>query len=225
MQLSKRTVEVLKNFNLINPQGLVFPEGSVLTHMPSKTSNIIVVADIDEEIKERFAVYDISQLLNCINAFETPQLVVDKLKIFVSDVNKIDLGEFTINSAAEAVIKPTPKIKFPESTIKLSFQLSKDMYKLLLKGIAIVESPSVAIIGDGEKIYFTGLDDNNSGKGQYSLPIGDTKESFRYVFPLDTINKLMAGTDYTVSIASAPAGFTISRFQGDRITYYLAVKA
>jgi hypothetical protein len=225
MELSKRTVEILHNFNIINPQGLVFPEGNTLTHMPAKTSNIIAVAGLDETIEQRFAVYDISQLLNCIRSFESPQIVVDELKIFISDVNKIDLGEFTLNSASEAVIKPTPHIKFPDAATKLSFTLSKESYKLLLKAIAIVESPSIAIIGDGDKLYFTGLDDNNSGKGQFKLPIGDTSEKFRYVFPLDTINKLMPGMDFTVSIASAPTGAVISRFAGDRLTYFLAVKA
>lgn len=225
MELSKRTVEVLKNFNIINPQGLVFPKGNKLTHMPLNSHNIIVTADLDETIEQRFAIYNVSQMLNCIGAFETPQLVVDNLKIHISDVNKIDLGEFTINSAAEAVIKPALEIQFPEKATKLSFQMTKDTYKLLLKGIAIVEAPSVAIIGDGEKIFFTGLDDSNAGKSDFKLPIGDTNEKFRYVFPLDTINKLMMGMDYTVSIAVAPAGFTISRFMGDRITYFLAVKA
>jgi hypothetical protein len=225
MELSQRTVEILNNFNVINPLGLVFPEGNTLTHMPAKSMNIIAVAEIDETIEQRFAVFNISQLLNCIRSFDTPQIVVDNLKIFISDVNKIELGEFVISSASEAVIKPTPKIKFPESSTQLSFQLTKEMYKLLLKGIAIVEAPSVALIGDGEQMFFTGLDENNSGKSEYKLPIGDTSEKFRYVFPLDTLNKLMQGMDYTVSIAAAPTGVVISRFAGDRLTYYLAIKA
>lgn len=224
MELSKRTVEILHNFNIINPQGLVWPEGNILTHKPEHSGNIIAVAELDETNDTRFAVYSVSQLLNCIRSFDTPQVVVDGLKIFISDTKRFELGEFVLNSAAEAVIKPIPKITFPTSA-NLSFTLSADIYKLLLKAVSIVEAPAIAIVGDGKQIYFTGLDTNNSGKGEFKVPIGDTDQDFRYTFPLDTINKLMAGQDYVVSITHAPTGATISQFKGDRITYYLAVKA
>ena len=66
MQISKRTIDILKNFNIVQ-SSIFFDEFNVIKQM-SLAGNIIAVADIEEELP-KFGIYNLSEFLGMINLF------------------------------------------------------------------------------------------------------------------------------------------------------------
>ena len=68
MKLSEKTLALLKNFSTIN-QSILFKKGNTLRTM-SVMKNILAEADIEEEIPQDFAIYDLVQFLNGIDLYD-----------------------------------------------------------------------------------------------------------------------------------------------------------
>ena len=66
MQLSKQTLDILKNFSEIN-NGILIKPGSELETI-STMKNILAKADISETFETEFAVYDLPEFLNLASA-------------------------------------------------------------------------------------------------------------------------------------------------------------
>jgi hypothetical protein len=110
IKLSKRTLDILKNFSTINT-GLIVNQGSVLnTLSPSK--NILAEARVDEVFTKSFAIWDLNKFLGTASLFKDPELT------FAGDVVTIKEGKNQIvyKAAEESTLKtPTKAIQFPEN--------------------------------------------------------------------------------------------------------------
>ena len=70
--LSKKTLDVLKNFSTIN-SSIVFRQGSTVRTI-SNAENILAKFTGEEVFPSDFAIYDLSQFLSGISLFNDPQL-------------------------------------------------------------------------------------------------------------------------------------------------------
>ena len=70
MKLSVDTVNILKNFSLINPS-IAFKAGNSLATM-SPQKSVMARADLDDHFPSDGAIYDLSRFLGVISLFETP---------------------------------------------------------------------------------------------------------------------------------------------------------
>ena len=70
--LSKKTLDVLKNFSTIN-SSIVFRKGSTVRTI-SNAENILAKFTGEEVFPTDFAIYDLSQFLSGISLFNDPQL-------------------------------------------------------------------------------------------------------------------------------------------------------
>ena len=70
--LSKKTLDVLKNFASIN-SSIVFRQGSTVRTI-SNAENILAKYTAEETFPVDFAIYDLSQFLSGITLFSDPQL-------------------------------------------------------------------------------------------------------------------------------------------------------
>ena len=76
MKLSESTVNLLKNFSSIN-QSILFKQGTKLRTI-SVMKNILVEANIDEELPKDFGIYDLNQFLNGLSLHSNPDLDFEK---------------------------------------------------------------------------------------------------------------------------------------------------
>lgn len=219
MILTQRTVEVIKNFAAINPNGMVWPVGNIIRIAPPTSKTMLVEATIEEDNADRFVILDLMQFYSALSSFDKPEVELDGVQIRMSDAGQFNHGTFILNTASEQIIKEPSTIKFPEEDT-ISFELDQATMSRLFKGIGIIAAPKIAIKGDGSEMYCVGYDPDNSGMNQYKVPLASTSDEFTFIFEIDHVNKLMKGMDYTVSISRRG----IARFQGDRITYYVASK-
>ena len=72
MKLSEKTVSLLKNFSSIN-QSLLFKKGNSLRTI-SLAKNILAEAELEDEIPQDFAIYDLNQFLNGLSLHQSPEL-------------------------------------------------------------------------------------------------------------------------------------------------------
>ena len=81
MKLSETTVNLLKNFSSIN-QSILFKAGSRLRTI-SVMKNILVEANITEELPKDFGIYDLNQFLNGLSLHGSPDLDFEKADDYV----------------------------------------------------------------------------------------------------------------------------------------------
>jgi hypothetical protein len=218
--LSQRTTELIKNFAAINPNGMVWPEGSTLSVDPPITKTMLAVAEIDEVNDNRFAILDLVQFYSALSTFDKPELELDGTRIRVSDAGELSNGTFMFNTASELIVKEPKQIAFPDEDT-ISFELTSAMVNKLFRGVGIIAASKIAIQGENGSMVAMGYDPENSGMNQYKIPLSDTSQDFTFVFEVDHLTKLMKGMDYVASIS--PRG--IARFKGDRLAYYIASKS
>ena len=84
IQLSKKTIDLLRNFSTINKSILIQP-GKFLQTM-SVNKNIIAMGQIAENIPEQMAIYDLPLFLGALSLFKKPWLhFPDNKKVVVYD--------------------------------------------------------------------------------------------------------------------------------------------
>ena len=115
---------------------------------------------------------------------------------------------------------PEKEIEFPDAEV--SFELSEDVFKKTINAANTLGLPEVVVQGDGKEIRILVADTGNTTSDSFSTVVGATDKTFRMIFKMENLNKLMEGT-YDVSLSSK----RISHFkrQSDTLNYWIALEA
>ena len=104
IQLSKKTVDILRNYSNINKSILINPGKFVQTMSVNK--NIIAMSTIGEAIPEQMAIYDLPLFLGALSLFKKPWLhFPDNKKVVVYDEETKGKTVFYY-SDPEIIVKP-----------------------------------------------------------------------------------------------------------------------
>lgn len=217
IEFSSDTISILKNFSQIN-QSLVFREGNVLATI-SLGKTVLAKASIAENVEADFAIYDMSKFLSVLSLFDSPTLKMNDDHVTISSGKKkvnykfADLSLFTGKDKIDPYSK---EIKLP--SIDVEFNLTKEIFADVKKALGVLRLPEIAVVGDGETIAIEAIDSKNSGSDVYSIDLGETDKTFRFIFKEENLKLLPQ--DYTVQISSK----CISKFTGSNVTYDIAVE-
>jgi len=210
MQISKSTVDILKNFASIN-QNILIKEGNVLTSR-TVAKNLFVSAKVDTDFPQEFGIYNLNQFLGVLSLFSDPELeLTDKSVIISQGKNKVQY----LFASPDVLDYPEKAITMPP--IDAKFELSEENLKSLLKAGAVLSSTDLRISGDGETITCTTLDPKNPSANTFSVEVGETGRTFEAFIKLETL-KLISGS-YTVSLSSKK----ITKFENSLIAYELYI--
>ena len=196
MKLSKKTIEVLKNFSGIN-QSIVVKEGNKLKTVNS-LKNILAHATVEENFPKEFAIYDLTEFLGLLSSISEPELTFNKSDVTVSsDTRKVK------NRYADTdyIVKPEKDIDMPESEIK--FKLSEEVYVSLEKVATILQLHDICLKGckKSGKILMCATNKKNDSSNDYSEEVGEgVTKNFNIVMKKENL-KIIPG-DYDVSISS-----------------------
>jgi len=217
--LSRKTLDVLKNFSTIN-SSIVFRKGSTVRTI-SNAENILAKFTGEEVFPVDFAIYDLSQFLSGISLFSDPQLEFDNenfvsirggrqsAKYFFSD------PEITLKSA------PEKNVKFPGSD--LQFNLTGEDLIALQKASAVYSLPDLTFqsIEGHDEIKLILRDKENDTSNTYDLTVaGSTTGTYTLDLKIENI-RLLPG-DYTVKVSQ----HLISEWTNVNtdLTYYIALE-
>jgi len=217
--LSKKTLDVLKNFSTIN-SSIVFRKGSTVRTI-SNAENILAKFTGEEVFPADFAIYDLSQFLSGISLFNDPQL-----EFTSSDFVSIRGGRQSAKyyfSDPEITLKSAPEknVNFPGAD--LQFNLTGDDLIALQKASAVYGLPDLTFQSEEglDTIKIILRDKENDTSNTYDITVGGCSTgTYSLDVKIDNI-RLLPG-DYTVKVSK----HLISEWTNTNVdlTYYVALE-
>ena len=174
MKLENRTMQILKNFAMINPS-MLFREGSVQTTIAPQR-NILARSTIKEEFPQEFAIFDLSRFLGVLSLFNEPEIDYDENRVLISQGRQKVAYTFADPELIVAPPSKTPNVQNPE----VSFRLTTDNL-----GTNIT-------IGVGKP--------SDPTSDTFKIEVGVSNHSFKFAFKAENI-KILSG-DYDVELSS-----------------------
>ena len=217
--LSKKTLDVLKNFSTIN-SSIVFRKGSTVRTI-SNAENILAKFTGEEVFPSDFAIYDLSQFLSGISLFNDPQL-----EFTSNDYVSIRGGRTSAKyyfSDPEITLKSAPEknVQFPGAD--LQFNLTGDDLIALQKASAVYGLPDLTFQSEEglDTIKLILRDKENDTSNTYDLSVaGCATGTFSLDVKIENI-RLLPG-DYSVKVSK----HLISEWTNTNVdlTYYIALE-
>ena len=217
--LSKKTLDVLKNFSTIN-SSIVFRKGSTVRTI-SNAENILAKFTGEEVFPSDFAIYDLSQFLSGISLFNDPQL-----EFTSNDFVSIRGGRTSAKyyfSDPEITLKSAPEknVNFPGAD--LQFNLSGDDLIALQKASAVYGLPDLTFQSEEglDTIKLILRDKENDTSNTYDLSVaGCCTGTYSLDVKIDNIRVLPG--DYSIKVSKA----LISEWSNANVdlTYYIALE-
>lgn len=213
MQLSAKTIAILKNFATINPSIVLKPGHVISTISPNKT--IMARAVVPDEFAGTYGIYSVNQFIGANSLFENPEVEFGENSVrFVSGGNSTNLQYC---EPATILVPPDKEIKLP--SVDVDIKLTNKNIQDVLKGLGVFGLPDIAVVGDGKNISLQALDSKGGTSNSYKIVVGETGLTFRAIFRPE--NMKMIDGDYEVKISSRG----ISQFVGLEATYWIAVES
>ncbi len=218
MTLSKRTLEILKNFSSINSNILVKTGNVIRTVSPIK--NVLGKASVEETFDVEFGIWDLNKFLGTVSLFNSPEFEFSDTYVIIKDNN--DNSEVKYYYSEPRLLTSIDKeINMPE--IVVEFSLTNKTLNDVLKAASVLQVSDIAIRSNGSEIEMVALDKSDSSSNNYSVKVGqiNTDVDFTFYFRSDNF-KILPG-DYDVSITEK----IISRFKrtNDDLTYWIALES
>jgi hypothetical protein len=215
MQLSEKTISLLKNFSGIN-QSILFKEGNKLRTI-SVMKNILAEVQIDEEFERDFGIYDLNQFLNSMSLFKDPQLDF-KNESYVTIREGNTRSKYFFADPAVIVTPPDKSITLPSEDV--SFSLNTQQLDKLLKAAAVYGVPDLSVVGEAGVIKLVVRDKKNDTSNDFNIVVGETNDTFTLNFKVENIKVLPGAYDVVISRK------LLSRFQSEdkNLTYYIALE-
>ena len=217
--LSKKTLDVLKNFSTIN-SSIVFRKGSTVRTI-SNAENILAKFTGEEVFPTDFAIYDLSQFLSGISLFNDPQL-----EFTSNDFVSIRGGRTSAKyyfSDPEITLKSAPEknVNFPGAD--LQFSLSGDDLIALQKASAVYGLPDLTFCSEEglDTIKLILRDKENDTSNTYDLTVAGCSTG-TYSLDLKIENIRVLPGDYSVKVSK----HLISEWTNANVdlTYYIALE-
>jgi len=215
MNLSDKTLTILKNFAGINNSILVKQGNSLRTISVAK--NILAEARIDEEFSRDFAIYDLNQFLNGLGLHQDPELDFKEDSYLTIREGRRRVKYFFADPAV-IISPPEKEITLPSEDIR--FKLESTCLEKLLKAAAVYQLPDLSAIGEAGVIKLVARDKKNDTSNEFAIVVGETDKEFTFNFKVENI-KIIPGA-YNVVVSSK----LLSEFTNDSLDlkYYIALE-
>lgn len=216
--VSKRTLDILKNFAAINA-GILVNEGNTLNTL-SSTKNILAEAKVNETFPKSFAIWDLNKFLGTVSLFKDPEFVFDENYITISS-GKSSVRYYYCDP--KLVTSTNKKIAMPKPVVK--FDLSAKDFSDIIRAASVLQVGQMCVrsSSDGSRIELAAVDKGDVTSNYYSLDVGenDSGATFEFIFDVDNL-KILPG-DYSVAISEK----VVSSFtnKNEPLTYWIALNA
>lgn len=198
MKLSNETISILKNFGAIN-QGIFFKKGKTLKTVSSH-KNILVQANINEEVPADFGVYDLNNFLSVISLSSDPTFEFEDKNVVIVGNKGRSKTKYRFCEPTMIVTPPEKELSMPDPDITI--ELSLDDFADVMRTAAVLSSPQIAVESDGSKVNLATLDTANDSAHTNTLEMGSGDgKVYKMIFKTENLSKILSGS-YTVNISS-----------------------
>ena len=210
MQLSKRTIAILKNFSTINQSILIKP-GKELNTI-SNVKDIFAKASIDEEFTNEFAIYDLNEFLGVISLFEDPEFEFGNDSVTIKDNG----AEQKYYYADKNIIASPPDNGVNLPSVEVQKQMSRENLQRLSKAATINNAQDITFTEDGIVVHDKSVPTSNKFTIQQSE---DTTARYNLSISVDKLKFVV--DDYEIKICAKG----LAHFSGSEgIDYFVALQ-
>ena len=216
MQITRNTIEVLKNFSEINSSILVDEGSTIKTISPMK--NILATAEVEDSFPQKFAIYDLPEFLNLASSevFEGADFGFGENSITVTNGGAKSKYFYADEST---IVTPTKVLTMPDAEIK--FDLTGEDFTTVRNMASVLAKPDLAVKCNGTGIVLSVLDKKDVTTNDFELQVGDGNDiEYQMYFKAENL-KLLKG-DYEVSISSK--GISHFKNKSVDVQYWIALE-
>lgn len=220
MQLSKRTLEVLKNFATIN-QSIVVNPGNKLSTM-AVARNILAEAEVEETFPREFAIYNLNEFIAAVSLFDDPELDFDEKWVVIREKETKRGGIKYFYSNKSLIVHPTKTIRMPDD-ISVEFTITETILTKIARASGILGVSDVVVVGDEEGISLIAKDRKNDSSNDFEIQVSNEPQGtpFKFFFKQENL-KFMPG-DYAVQISDK--GISLFKKADGTLQYAVALEA
>jgi hypothetical protein len=171
MQISKETIDILKNFASIN-SNILIRKGNALSTI-STAKNIFAKATVAEDFPVEVPIYDLNSLLALLTLMENQNVEFGDKSLTISK----DGGKFEYFYSSPSVIVAAPD-KNIEVDNHFQFKLTAEDVQMIMKAAAITAAPTVSVTCKHQQVVLTIGDKKNDTANTYKKTIGPGLDDF-----------------------------------------------
>jgi len=215
MQISEKTIGILKNFAAIN-QSILIRDGSNLDTM-SVQKNVLASVKVDEDFPQEFGIYDLNEFLSALSLFDKPELDFGDQSVTITGQDGSSTSYWYADKSI--IVYPEKEITMPECEV--NFKLTASVFDKLLRATGTLGLNDLCIKNVDDKIVAEVQDKRNDTSNTYSIEVGDYDGDDNFNFYFLTERLKMLSNDYEVNISSK----NISKFSCGNLVYWVALES
>lgn len=200
MQLSSKTLDILKNFASINPS-LIIRAGSIQRTV-STGKNVLASATIEETIPRDCPIYELSKLIGLLSLFDNPDVSFDEHQLTI----RSGRHEAHFAYADASVIKAEDRT-FNMPPTFMAFELTEADMAMLSRSASVLKAADVVIGYDqtnGQPTIGALIDVKNASSDSFTtrpetFTVSNNLQSARVIFKNEYL-KLLPGA-YDIAMA------------------------
>lgn len=218
MELSDRSLQVLKNFSGIN-QNIIIRSGNTLRTV-AEARNVLATATVDESFPQDFGIYDLNEFIGVLGLVDTPRLKFEDDYVLVGDSTGRSKVKYFFSSE-ETLTAPSKDVTMPDPEV--SFVLTNDTLNKLKRAASTLGHDQVSITNKDGILGLSVVDSENSTSNTFSIDIdGEFKSDRQFNVIINISNLKILPGDYDVQLSSK----LITQFKNREVnvTYWIALE-
>jgi hypothetical protein len=217
MEITDKTLEVLKNFATIN-SNIVINQGKVVKTV-SEAKNVLSSAELDAEFPRSFGLYDLNEFLSTLSLLDSPRITFEETHALVSDGS----GRTRIKyhySDPEILTSPSKDIIMPEAQV--TFTLDRSTLSKIKRAASVLGHSELSVSASDGVIVLSVIDINDKTSNAFSIDVDGTFDSENFNFVFNISNLKMVDGDYEVNISSKLISHFVNK--DTNIEYWVALE-
>jgi len=217
MELTEKTMQVLKNYATINPN-IVITEGNVIKTV-SEAKNVLSSVELDVSFPQTFGIYELSEFLSVLSLVDSPRLKFEDTYVLVTD----NAGRSRIKyfySDIDMLTTPSKDIIMPETEVK--FTLDSATLSSIKRAASVLGHTEMSVSASDGVVSLSVIDNNDRTSNVYSIDVDGVfaEEKFNFIFNISNL-KMIDG-DYEVGISKKLISHFVNKENG--IEYWCALE-
>jgi hypothetical protein len=217
MELTEKTMQVLKNYATINPN-IVITEGNVIKTV-SEEKNVLSSVELDVTFPKTFGIYELSEFLSVLSLVDSPRLKFEDSYVLVTD----SAGRSRIKyfySDIDMLTTPSKDIIMPETEVK--FTLDSATLSSIKRAASVLGHTEMSVTASDGVVSLSVIDNNDRTSNVYSIDVDGVfaEEKFNFIFNISNLK--MVDGDYEVGISKKLISHFVNKENG--IEYWCALE-
>jgi hypothetical protein len=180
--LRPRTIDVHRNYALIN-QSIIIKPGSILGTAMPKGGSIMARVKVPQEFPTKFAIYDLKRFLAALAMFQKPKLTfLNTAHMEIRDEEATEFGLVVRYPLADPRCLDVMTEEPPNIEPDVIFKWTPELRDLFSDLVVNLKLPHFILSGDGEKVHLAATDQEDESNVRGRMPVGKTDKVFRKVW-------------------------------------------